>query len=72
MFVITPEQVDSNGAPTTCSCDITCGDESVGGPPPAYITVSIPSGYPISPIIPFTTIQTIPLIPTVKVPYEGT
>jgi Flp pilus assembly protein TadG len=72
MFVITPEVVDSTGAPAVCSCDITGCDESVGGGAPAYITVTIPSGYPIAPIIPFTTPQTIPLIPTVKVPYEGT
>jgi hypothetical protein len=72
MFVIQPERVDSTGAPTICTCDITGCDESSGGGSPAYISVSIPSGYPVQPIIPFTTAQTIPLVPSVKVPYEGT
>jgi Flp pilus assembly protein TadG len=72
MIVITPEVVDSSGVSSACSCDITGCDESVGGGTPAYITVAIPSGYPVSPIIPFTTTQTIPLVPEVKVPYEGT
>lgn len=73
MFVITPEVVDpTTGIPSVCSCDITGCDASVGGLPPAYITVTIPSGYPIAPIIPYVTTQTIPLVPAVKVPYEGT
>jgi Flp pilus assembly protein TadG len=72
MIVITPEIVDSSGVSAVCTCDITGCDESVGGGSPAYITVGIPSGYPVAPIIPFTTTQTIPLVPEVKVPYEGT
>ncbi len=72
MFVITPETIDSTGEPAVCSCDITGCDESVGGGAPAYINVAIPSGYPIAPVIPFTTVQTIPLVPMVTVPYEGT
>jgi hypothetical protein len=72
MFVIQPERVDSTGAPTVCTCDITGCSEASGGGSPTYITVSIPSGYPVQPIIPFTTLQTIPLVPSVKVPYEGT
>ncbi len=72
MFVIQPERVDSTGAPEICTCDITGCSEGSGGGSPTYITVSIPSGYPIEPIIPFTTPQTIPLVPQVKVPYEGT
>ena len=73
MFVIQPERVDpTTGALTVCSCDVTGCDESAGGGSPNYITVSIPSGYPIQPIIPFSTLQTIPLVPTVKVPYGGT
>ena len=72
MFVIQPERLDSTGAMTVCSCDITGCDESAGGGSPDFITVSIPSGYPVQPIIPFMTLQTIPLVPSVKVPYEGT
>ncbi len=72
MFVITPERVDSTGNLVTCSCDITGCDESAGGGSPAFITVSIPSGYPVQPIIPFTSLQSFPLVPTVKVPYGGT
>lgn len=72
MFVISPERVSSTGAPMACSCDITGCSEANGGGSPAYISVAIPSGYPVSPIIPFTTVQTIPLVPEVKVPYEGT
>jgi hypothetical protein len=72
MFVVQPERIDSTGATTVCSCDITGCDTSVGGGSPDFITVSIPSGYPVAPIIPFTTVQPIPLLPTVKVPYGGT
>ncbi len=72
MFVITPERVDTTGAPVACTCDITGCDESAGGGSPDFITVSIPSGYPVQPIIPFTTLQSIPLVPSVKVPYGGT
>jgi hypothetical protein len=73
MFVIQPERVDpTTGIASICSCDVTGCDESAGGGSPNYISVSIPSGYPVQPIIPFTTLQTIPLVPIVKVPYEGT
>jgi TadE-like protein len=72
MFVVTPEKVDSTGALTTCSCDVTGCDESAGGGSPDFIIVSMPSGYPVQPIIPFMTLQSIPLIPSVKVPYGGT
>jgi hypothetical protein len=72
MFVVQPERLDSTGAMTICSCDITGCDESAGGGSPDYITVSIPSGYPVQPIIPFMTLQSIPLVPSVKVPYGGT
>jgi hypothetical protein len=72
MFVVSPERVDSTGGTTACTCDVTGCDESAGGGSPDYITVSIPSGYPVQPIIPFMTLQSIPLVPTVKVPYGGT
>jgi hypothetical protein len=72
MIVVQPERIDSTGTLTICSCDITGCDESAGGGSPDYISVSIPSGYPVQPIIPFTTLQTIPLVPSVKVPYGGT
>ena len=72
MFVVQPERIDSTGATTICSCDVTGCDQSAGGGSPDYITVSIPSGYPVQPIIPFMTLQTIPLVPSVKVPYGGT
>jgi len=72
MFVIQPERIDSTGATTICSCDVTGCDAAAGGGSPDFITVSIPSGYPVQPIIPFMTLQSIPLIPSVKVPYGGT
>lgn len=72
MIVVQPERIDSTGAMTICTCDITGCDESAGGGSPDYISVSIPSGYPVAPIIPFTTLQSIPLVPSVKVPYGGT
>ena len=72
MFQVNAERVDATGAITACSCDITGCDESVGGGSPQYISVTIPSGFPVQPIIPFLTVQTIPLVPTVKVPYAGT
>lgn len=73
MFQVNAERVDSaTGTITVCSCDITGCDQSVGGGSPQYISVTIPSGFPVQPIIPFLTRQTIPLIPTVKVPYAGT
>jgi Flp pilus assembly protein TadG len=72
MFVVQPERIDTTGAMVVCSCDVTGCDQSVGGGSPAYITVSLPSGYPVQPIIPFTSLQSIPLIPSVKVPYGGT
>ena len=73
MIVIQPERIDNlTGTMSVCSCDITGCDESAGGGSPDFITVSIPSGYPVQPIIPFTTLQSIPLVPSVKVPYGGT
>ena len=72
MFVVQPERIDSTGAMTVCSCDVTGCDESAGGGSPDFVAVSIPSGYPVQPIIPFTTLQSIPLVPSVKVPYGGT
>jgi len=72
MLVIQPERIDTTGAMTVCTCDVTGCDESAGGGSPDFITVSIPSGYPVQPIIPFLTLQTIPLVPSVKVPYGGT
>lgn len=72
MIVVNAERVDSTGAFVTCSCDVTGCDESVGGGSPDYVVVSMPSGYPVQPIIPFTTLQSIPLVPSVKVPYGGT
>jgi hypothetical protein len=72
MFVISPQKVDSTGALTACSCDVTGCDESAGGGSPDFIIVSMPSGYPVQPIIPFMTLQTFPLVPSVKVPYGGT
>lgn len=72
MFVVQPERIDSLGNLQVCSCDVTGCDESQGGGSPDYLVVSIPSGFPVQPIIPFTTLKSIPLVPTVKVPYGGT
>ena len=73
MFVVQPERFDSATSTwSICSCDVTGCDQSAGGGSPDYITVSIPSGYPVQPIIPFMTLQSIPLVPSVKVPYGGT
>ena len=66
------EQVDSTGALSQCSCSVPGCDTVNGGTPPAFIVVSIPGGYPMTPNIPLIPMDPIPLMPTVRVPYGGT
>jgi hypothetical protein len=73
MLLVAYERVDSTGqALAACDCSISGCDAAAGGGSPDYITISIPDGFTVTPIIPFLTLQPISLKPAVKVPYGGT
>jgi Flp pilus assembly protein TadG len=72
MLQVTPEAVDpTTGVPGsyTSACS---GALNFAGAPPDQIVVSIPNGYTMTMRIPFLPQTSIPLKPTVKVPYGGT
>jgi hypothetical protein len=70
MFTVTATCLDSNGNPFPCDLS-TCGT-AIGAPlQPAFVTVSIPGGYSISPLIPYILLSPIQLSPSVTVPFGG-
>jgi hypothetical protein len=70
MFQVTAVCVDSTGAPIPCDLS-TCG-AAIGTPlQPAFVTVSIPGGYSIPPLIPYVLLNPIQLTPSVTVPFGG-
>lgn len=70
MFQVTATCLDTTGAPTPC--DLTSCGTSVSAPiQPAFVTVSIPGGYSIAPLIPYILLPPISLTPSVTVPFGG-
>ncbi len=70
MFQVTATCLDSTGAPTPCDLS-PCG-AAIGAPiQPAFVTVSIPAGYSIPPLIPYILLTPIQLTPSVTVPFGG-
>jgi Flp pilus assembly protein TadG len=70
MFQVTATCLDSTGAPTPCDLS-TCG-AAIGTPlQPAFVTVSLPGGYSIPPLIPYILLSPIQLTPSVTVPFGG-
>lgn len=73
MLQVAIERYDSTGQVLVpCDCSTSGCDESNHGGAPDYITVTIPDGFAVTPIIPFLTLQPFQLMPHVKVPYGGT
>jgi hypothetical protein len=75
MISINAEQLDpTSGVPTGCVCAIVGCDTEIGGSEPAFVTASIPNGYPITPLIPGVAIASGPILlkPVVRVPSGGT
>ncbi len=73
MVLVTPEQYDSVGQQmSTCACGAPGCDTSQGGTAPAYIVVSLASGYTVRPLFLGFNINPFPLLPSVTVPYGGT
>ncbi len=75
MISVNAEIVDpTSGVPTACPCAISGCDTEAGGGEPSFITVSIPSGYPVTPVIPGVTLPNGPILlkPTVRIPFGGT
>ena len=70
MFQVTTTCLDSTGAPTPCDL-ANCGLAITAPVQPAFVTVSIPGGYPIQPLIPYILLSTISLTPAVTVPFGG-
>lgn len=70
MFQVTTTCLDSTGAPTPCDLS-TCGVGIAAPIQPAFVTVSIPGGYQIQPLIPYILLSAISLTPSVTVPFEG-
>ncbi len=57
---------------TVGACFLNTCDPVAGGPPPDFVVVSINGGYLVQPRIPFLTLDPIPLVPQVRVPFGGT
>ena len=75
MISVNAERVDpTSGVATACDCSVTGCDTNSGGGEPTFVTVSIPNGYPILPVIPGVTLPNGPILlrPTVRVPFGGT
>jgi hypothetical protein len=70
MILVSSVCLDSNGGPI--ACDIS-GCSGIAATPqrPAFLTVSIPAGYPVQLRIPYTQLSPTPLYPTVTVPFTG-
>jgi len=69
MLQATAECVDAvSGVPGPCD---TSGCPAVAARPD-YILITLPTGYQVTPRIPFVTLTPIQLAPSVMVPFEGT
>jgi hypothetical protein len=67
---VTTVCLDANGNPLPCD---TSGCTGAAQTPqqPAFLTVSIPGGYPFQLTIPYVTLLPTPLYPSVTVPFTG-
>jgi hypothetical protein len=75
MISVNAEIVDpTSGVPTACPCAVSGCDTAAGGGEPTFITVSIPNGYAVTPVIPGVTLPNGPILlkPTVRIPFGGT
>jgi len=70
MFQVTATCIDSTGAATPCDLS-ACGAAIATPLQPAFVTVSIPGGYSIPPLIPYILLNPIQLTPSVTVPFGG-
>jgi TadE-like protein len=70
MFQVTATCLDSNGNPTPCDLS-SCGVAISTPLQPAFVTVSLPGGYSIPPLIPYILLPPIQLTPSVTVPFGG-
>jgi hypothetical protein len=70
MIQVSAVCLDANGSPLACD---TSGCTGIAATPqqPAFLTVSIPGGYPVQLRIPYTQLRPTPLFPTVTVPFTG-
>jgi hypothetical protein len=70
MIQVSSTCLDANGNPLPCD---TSGCSGIAATPqqPAFLTVSIPGGYPLQLLIPYTQLPSTPLFPTVTVPFTG-
>ena len=70
MIQVSTVCLDANGNPLPCD---TSGCTGIAATPqrPAFLTVSIPGGYPVQLRIPYTQLSPTPLFPTVTVPFTG-
>jgi hypothetical protein len=59
-----------NGAVGTCNTS-GCGISPSLAEEPDYVAVTIPNGYPVTPRIPFVTLQPLALSPSALVPFGG-
>jgi hypothetical protein len=75
MIAVNIERVDpTSGVPTACDCSISGCDTTAGGGEPNFVTVSIPNGYAVTPVIPGVTLPNGPILlrPVVRIPFGGT
>ncbi len=70
MIQVSTVCLDASGNPLPCD---TSGCTGIAATPqqPAFLTVSIPGGYPVQLRIPYTQLSPTPLYPTVTVPFTG-
>jgi len=72
MLSITTECMDPNNPGVLGVCDTSGCTGAASAQRPDYVVVTIPSGYMVTPRIPFLTISPIPLRPSVAIPFGGT
>ena len=72
MLAITPQCADPNNPGVLAACDTSGCGGAAGVQRPDYVLVTIPSGYAVTPRIPFLTLSPIPLRPSVTLPFGGT
>jgi hypothetical protein len=75
MISVNAERIDpTSGVPAACDCSISGCDTNSGGGEPDFVTVSIPQGYSVTPVIPGVALPNGPILlkPTVRIPFGGT
>jgi hypothetical protein len=70
MIQVSTVCLDASGNPLPCD---TSGCTGIAATPqqPAFLTVSIPGGYPVQLRIPYTQLSPTPLFPAVTIPFTG-